>query len=155
MLPNSEGKGDFAPPRALHRFRRPCSGGEIKKQFIPAVKATFKNGRRLERGQHHRSSLYYFTRTIIRDCQSIFLASWACTGKWMWDKSIFSIIKPSFDIILFQDLWRFAEIWAQNCFYCFWTILGTQLAKLFRNDNKQPRKGFRPISATKIFLGNL
>ena len=25
------------------------------------------------------------------------------TAKWIWDRSIFSIIKPSFDIILFQD----------------------------------------------------
>ena len=40
------------------------------------------------------------------------------TAKWIWDRSIFSIIKPSFDIILFPGLWRFAQIWAQICF-CF------------------------------------
>ena len=33
-----------------------------------------------------------------------------CTAKWIWDRSIFSIIEPSFDIVLFQDLWRFAQI---------------------------------------------
>ena len=35
------------------------------------------------------------------------------------------------------DLQDICSIWAQNCFwYCFWTILGVQLAKLFRNNNK-------------------
>ena len=35
------------------------------------------------------------------------------------------------------DLQEICSIWAQNCFcYCFWTILGTQLPKLFRNNNK-------------------
>ena len=35
------------------------------------------------------------------------------------------------------DLHEIYSIWAQNCFcYCFWTILGVQLAKLFRNNNK-------------------
>ena len=32
------------------------------------------------------------------------------TAKWIWDRSIFSIIKSSFDIVLFLDLWRFAQI---------------------------------------------
>ena len=31
------------------------------------------------------------------------------TAKLIWDRSIFSIIKPSFEIILFQDFWRFAR----------------------------------------------
>ena len=31
------------------------------------------------------------------------------TGKWIWDRSIYSIIKPSFGIILFQDFWRFVR----------------------------------------------
>ena len=45
-----------------------------------------------------------------------------------WDISIISLIEPSFDMALFQYLWRFAQIWAQNCVcYCFWTILGLQL----------------------------
>ena len=35
------------------------------------------------------------------------------------------------------DLQEICSIWAQNYFcYCFWTILGLQLAKLFRNNNK-------------------
>ena len=41
------------------------------------------------------------------------------TATWMRNRSIFSIIKPTFDIIFFQDLWRFAEIWVQNCFLLF------------------------------------
>ena len=32
------------------------------------------------------------------------------TAKWIWDRSISSIIKPLFDIVLFLDLWRFAKI---------------------------------------------
>ena len=49
-----------------------------------------------------------------------------------WDRSIISILKPSFDMALFQYFWRFTQeicsIWTQNCFwYCFWTILRVQL----------------------------
>ena len=33
---------------------------------------------------------------------------------------------------IYEDLHRFAQIKTQNCFcYCFWTILGAQLIKLF------------------------
>ena len=32
------------------------------------------------------------------------------TAKWIWDRSIFSIIKPSFDIELFQYFWKFTQI---------------------------------------------
>ena len=72
-------------------------------------------------------------------------------AKWMWDRSIFSIIKPSFDIILFQDLWRFAQIWAQNCFcYCFWTDLrGVVRLKLFRNNKK---KNNFALKSVQIFI---
>ena len=55
-------------------------------------------------------------------------------AKWMWDRSIFSIIKPSFDIILFQDLWRF-ECKIFSC-YCLRTILRVAHVKLFRNNSK-------------------
>ena len=32
------------------------------------------------------------------------------TAKWIWDRSIYSIIKPSIDMKLFQYFWRFAQI---------------------------------------------
>ena len=36
-----------------------------------------------------------------------------------------------------KDLQEICSISAQNCFcYCFWTILGTQIAKLFSNNTK-------------------
>ena len=41
------------------------------------------------------------------------------TAKWIWDRSIFSIIEPSFDIVLFQDFWRFAQI----CTDMIWFLL--------------------------------
>ena len=34
----------------------------------------------------------------------------SCTAKWIWDRSTFSILKPSFDIIMFQDFWKVAQI---------------------------------------------
>jgi hypothetical protein len=33
----------------------------------------------------------------------------SCTAKWIWDRSIYSIIKPSFDMTLFQYFWRFTQ----------------------------------------------
>ena len=61
-------------------------------------------------------------------------------------RSIFiqlNLHEPSFDMSLFQYFWRFAQICKKFAAfehkivcYCFWTILGEQLAKLFRNNNK-------------------
>ena len=49
------------------------------------------------------------------------------------------------------DLQEICSIWAQNCFcYCFWTNIGAQLKKLFRNNNKN---NFAPINCK--FLANL
>jgi hypothetical protein len=63
-------------------------------------------------------------------------------AKWIWDRSIFFIIKSHHLTIycfrISENLHEICSIWAQNCFcYCFWTIL-QQLAslKLFRNNNK-------------------
>ena len=55
--------------------------------------------------------------------KSTYIVNWGftaiITAKWMWHRSIFSIIDLSFVIVLFQDLWRFAQLWSQNCFcYC-------------------------------------
>ena len=55
----------------------------------------------------------------------------------MWDRTIFSVIKPSYCFMIDEDLHRFTQIWEQNWFcYCFWTILQAVHLKLFRSNNK-------------------
>ena len=56
-----------------------------------------------------------------------------CTVKWIWDRSIFSIIKPSFDIALFHYFWKFTQICKKFFLLLF---LGVARLKLFRNNNK-------------------
>ena len=78
-------------------------------------------------------SIYWFV------CITFLLTS-KLTAKLIWDsRSIYSTIKPSFDIILFQDFWRFArnlQHLLTKLFLLFWTILGLQLTNFFRNNNK-------------------
>ena len=40
------------------------------------------------------------------------------TAEWIWDRSIYSIIKPSIKKTLFQYFWRFAEICKEVCSIC-------------------------------------
>ena len=72
---------------------------------------------------------YTFVTVYSSKCVIVFLKQTLVvfTAKWIWDRSIISIIEPSFDIILFQDLWRFAQIWS----FCYCLA-----PKLFRNNNK-------------------
>ena len=62
-----------------------------------------------------RRSIYWKSRNYVIFKQLIELWFNSFTAKRIWDRSVFSKIAPSFDI-LFQDLWRFAQIWSQNCF---------------------------------------
>ena len=53
------------------------------------------------------------------------------TAKWIWDRAIYSIIKPSIDMTLFWYFWRFTQICTKFAAFaceivfrnCFWTIL--------------------------------
>ena len=56
----------------------------------------------------HKSTIYDL---ICKDKITISFFTTKSTAKWIWDRSIYSIIKPKFDIIdiLFQDFWRFAQ----------------------------------------------
>ena len=55
------------------------------------------------------------------------------TAKWISDKSKFFKIKPSFDIILCQDLWRFAQIFTDMSAKLFFVIVAR--LELFKNNN--------------------
>ena len=61
-------------------------------------------------------------------------------AKWIWGRSIFSIIKPSFDIALFQYFWNLHKF-ARNLQYMnpklfLFLLQGVTRLKLFRNNNE-------------------
>ena len=73
------------------------------------------------------------------------------TTKWIWDRSIYSIIKPTFDIILFQDFWRFTEICKKFAAFArkiVFVIVSEQFC--YRNNNKN-----NFVSKCCKFLANL
>ena len=65
-----------------------------------------------------------------------FLRSYFFTAKWKWDRSIYSIIKPSFDMTLFQYFWRFTQICKKFAAFAHKIVFVIVSAvKLFRNNN--------------------
>ena len=65
-----------------------------------------------------------------------FLWSWN-KAKWIWDRSIYSIIKPSFDMTLFQYFWRFTQICKKFAAFAHKIVFViVSVVKLFRNNNK-------------------
>ena len=59
----------------------------------------------------HGQKIYYILNIVFSiPLKSFKLHNISFTAKRIRDRSIFSIIKPSFDIILFQDLHRCAQI---------------------------------------------
>ena len=73
------------------------------------------------------------------------------TAKWIWDRSIYSIIKPSFDMALFQYFWRFTQICKKFAAFArkiVFVIVSEQF--YYRNNNKN-----NFVSKCCKFLANL
>ena len=61
------------------------------------------------------------------------------TAQWIWSRSIFSLIKPSFDITVLQYFWKFTQICkkiAANAKLFLLLFLGVASLKLLRIHNK-------------------
>ena len=59
------------------------------------------------------------------------------TAKWIWDRSIYSVIKPSICTTLFQYFWRFTQICKKFAAFAHKIVFViVSVVKLFRNNNK-------------------
>ena len=59
------------------------------------------------------------------------------TAKWIWDRSIYSVIKPSIDMTLFQYFWKFTQICKKfAAFAC--KIVSCKSVQIFRNTGTLP-----------------
>ena len=103
-----------------------------------------------EASQEHWFNLLNRNKVLVKSCY------WGCllftlNSLWIWDRSIYSIIKPSIDMNLFQYFWRFTQICKKFAAFArkiVFVIVSEQF--YYRNNNKN-----NFVSKCCKFLANL